>query len=104
MGRSALWGLALLAVLAGACFPGAPAGPRAGRRADTASLRPLEQRIFEEANRYRRSQGLAPLVANDVLTEIAREHSDNMASGAVPVGHEGFSKRFRLARAFLPIG
>ena len=54
----------------------------------------LEQRTQELINQHRQSSGLAPLAWSDVVAEVARAHSRNMANGRVAFGHDGFDGRF----------
>lgn len=44
-------------------------------------------------NDHRESIGLKKLVHEEAMDEIVGEHSDEMARGRVPFGHEGFSER-----------
>lgn len=64
---------------------------------DTALAQKSGSNIFEdilkETNTFRTSNGLAPLTARLELTKMAQEHSDDMAKGLVPFGHEGFNNR-----------
>ena len=57
---------------------------------DTAAI---EQSIFNQINNYRVSQGLPALTRNSAIDNQARIHSQNMANGTVPFGHNGFSQR-----------
>lgn len=54
----------------------------------------VEQSTYNIINDHRESLGLAPLTWSDGLADIAREHSTNMATGAVAFGHDGFDERF----------
>lgn len=49
-------------------------------------------------NDHRKSMGLRALIHNDDMGDIARLHSQNMASGKVSFGHTGFSTRCSEAR------
>ncbi|MEH2260933.1 CAP domain-containing protein [Nostoc sp.] len=62
---------------------------------DTAAL---EQSIFNQINNYRISQGLSALTRNAAIDNQVRIHSQNMANGTVPFGHNGFSERLRATR------
>ena len=53
----------------------------------------LTNDVFSETNQFRKSQGLALLIMQDDLNLIAQKHSEDMASGLVPFGHDGFDKR-----------
>jgi uncharacterized protein YkwD len=56
----------------------------------------LELEVHEQVNDYREQQGLAPLELDAFVGELSRSHSDDMASGAVPFGHDGFDDRAAL--------
>ena len=59
----------------------------------SASFTALEQSVYEQINQYRQSRNL-PLLKLDLrITEQARLHSQAMASGQVPFGHQGFEQR-----------
>ena len=53
----------------------------------------IEREIFDMVNQHRVSMGLDALEWNETIAQQCRNHSGNMASGAVPVGHEGFEQR-----------
>ncbi len=53
----------------------------------------LEHYVHRLVNEHRVSQGLKPLVFNPEISDIARRHSRNMATGRVGYGHEGFETR-----------
>lgn len=53
----------------------------------------LEQSVHEQVNQYRASQNLPPLKLDPRISEVCRQHSQDMASGGVPFGHEGFEQR-----------
>jgi len=55
----------------------------------------LEQTVHEQVNEYRQSQGLSPLQLNSRISDEARRHSQNMASGQVPFSHAGSEERFQ---------
>jgi len=42
---------------------------------------------------YRGEEGLGALATDELLGELAREHSEDMLSGAVPFSHDGFDGR-----------
>lgn len=56
-------------------------------------LTAIERSVFKEINEYRQSQNLPPLSWNTEISEQARKHSEAMASGQVPLSHEGFEER-----------
>ncbi len=53
----------------------------------------LEQDTAVLINQYRQSKGLSTLISNETIANAAREHSENMATGKVPFGHDGFAER-----------
>lgn len=53
----------------------------------------IEASVFQQINQYRASQGLSALTRNSAIDTQARTHSQNMASGKVPLGHDGFQQR-----------
>ncbi|KAA9036533.1 CAP domain-containing protein [Ginsengibacter hankyongi] len=55
------------------------------------------QDILNQTNQFRRSQGLNNLIIMKGLNAIARKHSEDMASGRIGFGHEGFDKRNAMA-------
>jgi len=55
-------------------------------------------------NAHRASIGKPALQKSQVIWEQANAHSRNMASGAVPFGHDGFSARIAAIRAALGSG
>lgn len=72
-------------------------GSGGGRTDDGQTVTGLEQAVFLQINQYRRSTGLSPLTPDDRLSDQARKHSADMASGAVPFGHDGFAQRIAAA-------
>lgn len=63
----------------------------------------LAQQTFDSVNRYRIQADLSPLLWHNVISELAEEHSMNMAAGLVPFGHEDFPKRVEELRARISI-
>ncbi|MBW4563624.1 MAG: CAP domain-containing protein [Mojavia pulchra JT2-VF2] len=59
---------------------------------DTAAL---EASTFQQINQYRASLGLPALARNSSIDAQARIHSQNMASGQVAFGHQGFATRIQ---------
>jgi uncharacterized protein YkwD len=53
----------------------------------------LEKAVNQQINQYRASKKLPPLSVDPQITQIARIHSENMASGKVPFSHDGFEGR-----------
>jgi len=57
--------------------------------------------IFNYVNKDRKAKGLPPLHLNADESAIATRHSRDMASGAVPFGHEGAAAREKAIRSKL---
>ncbi|MBE9041369.1 CAP domain-containing protein [Oscillatoriales cyanobacterium LEGE 11467] len=53
----------------------------------------LEESVHEKVNQYRQSQGLPTFALDPQMSEIARSHSENMASGQIAFSHDGFEER-----------
>ena len=49
--------------------------------------------VHELVNEYRVSQGRDSLTWNETVAQECYEHSQDMADGIVPFGHDGFSNR-----------
>jgi uncharacterized protein YkwD len=62
----------------------------------------LEREIFKIVNDYRRSIGANELVWRDEIAEQARIHSQDMANGTVPFGHDGYEARFAIIGQSIP--
>lgn len=62
----------------------------------------LEQKIYNLLNDHRRSIGAKELVWSEVIAEQARLHSQDMAAGKVPVGHDGFEGRVAVIAKTIP--
>lgn len=62
----------------------------------------LEQSIHQQINQYRNSRNLPPLTLEPRISEQARIHSQNMASGRVPFSHEGFEQRVKAIGRAIP--
>lgn len=58
-----------------------------------AATEALESRTCQLVNEYRVARGLAPLVYNARIAAVARRHSEDMAAGRIPAGHDGFDAR-----------
>ncbi|MEG5113538.1 CAP domain-containing protein [Microcoleus sp. A2-C5] len=59
----------------------------------TSSLADLEKAVNQQINLYRASKKLPPLTVDPRISQIARIHSENMASGKVKFSHDGFEGR-----------
>jgi uncharacterized protein YkwD len=55
--------------------------------------RAVEKETFLLVNQYRKESGLPPLTWSDAIAAEARLHSEDMATGKVDFGHEGFQDR-----------
>lgn len=53
----------------------------------------IERETFDLINAHRRTLGLGELRWNPVVARASRQHSQNMADGRVPFGHDGFDAR-----------
>lgn len=61
-----------------------------------------EASIFEMVNAHRRSLPLLPLALDERIRALAREHSESMAAGKIPLDHGGFEARIEtLGRPYL---
>ncbi len=60
----------------------------------------LERELIELINKERQKEGLDPLIEWSPLSDIAREHSQNMANKEVEFGHDGFQDRFEEIQDF----
>lgn len=61
----------------------------------TVNTNTLEQSVFEQINQYRASKGMSPLTRNTKIDSQARSHSQDMANGNTPFGHQDFSNRVK---------
>ncbi|MFO7694589.1 MAG: carboxypeptidase regulatory-like domain-containing protein [Vicinamibacterales bacterium] len=80
--------------------PTTPTPPPAPAPGPTA----YDDEILQLVNNHRLSIGKPALVKSQVIWEQANGHSRNMASGAVPFGHDGFDARAAAIRAALGSG
>jgi len=69
----------------------------------TESLDSLEQAVYNQVNQYRTSNGLPPLTLDSRISEQARNHSQDMANGQVPFGHDGFQSRIQAIEEIIPL-
>ena len=53
----------------------------------------LERQVHDLVNAHRKAIGLNPLVYDEEIANIARRHSQDMATGRVGVGHQGVDER-----------
>ncbi len=53
----------------------------------------METAILQFVNEDRKKHGLSPLAMNSLESSLAAKHSQDMATGKVKFGHDGFKKR-----------
>jgi uncharacterized protein YkwD len=82
---------------------GGPPLPSMPGRAPSASVAALERQAHTLINQHRVRQGLAPLEYHEALADLAREHSEAMASGRRAFSHVGFDARSDAAGALLTL-
>lgn len=63
---------------------------------DPAFLQALEEVTHRKINQYRLSKNLPPLKLNPQITQQARIHSERMASGLIPLGHDKLEQRLKI--------
>lgn len=68
----------------------------------SSSFTALEQSIYQQINQYRQSLNLPPLKLDPGISEQARAHSQEMASGRVPFSHQGFDERIQAISRKIP--
>lgn len=56
----------------------------------------LENAAFQQVNNYRKTRKLPALQLNSNISQQARIHSQNMASGKVAFSHDGFQNRAKI--------
>jgi uncharacterized protein YkwD len=59
----------------------------------TIDIKDLEKSTFDLVNNYRKSKDLPPLKLDPKISDACREHSQDMASGKMKLGHDGFDER-----------
>ena len=59
----------------------------------TSQTNSLEKSVFTQINQYRAKRGLGQLNLSEKISQQARIHSQNMATGKVPFSHQGFERR-----------
>ena len=60
---------------------------------ESVDLNKIARLTHQEVNKYRASLNLAPLKFNDLISDRAKIHSQNMAQGKVEFSHDGFQGR-----------
>jgi YD repeat-containing protein len=80
----------------------APVPEGSGEGTELAQVAPENQWMFDAiffgVNAYRIEQGDPELVLHPFLSHLAQQHSDLMASGEIPAGHDGIEIRAQEAR------
>ncbi|MEO9476450.1 MAG: CAP domain-containing protein [Cyclobacteriaceae bacterium] len=56
----------------------------------------IQDQIFVLVNKHRKSKGLPVFQTNKACDREAQAHSENMADGTTPYGHDGFDDRFEV--------
>ncbi len=69
---------------------------------DSLSITEIEARTFKLVNDYRLSIGRIALAWSDIIAAEERIHSQNMATGQVPIGHDGFYERIDRINQVIP--
>ena len=59
------------------------------------SIADLEKAVNQQINQYRASKKLPPLTVDSRISQQAKIHSENMASGKVKFSHDGFDGRVK---------
>lgn len=78
-------------IASGGPIPALTAGPALETQA-------METRIFNLINSLRSKNGLNELKINGYISNLARQHSVDMATGKAPLGHQGLEDRTSLIR------
>lgn len=60
----------------------------------------MELETHNQINDYRATKGLPPLQFESNFADIARVHSNNMADGSVPFGHDGSTDRYAQMQTY----
>jgi uncharacterized protein YkwD len=77
-------------------------GAARGAADDADSLPALEKATFALINAARKEDDLPPLAWDADVARLARQHSRDMASGAVDFGHGGFHQRVDELKKLAP--
>src|SRR4030067_1011361 len=67
-----------------------------------AAVQAPEAGTHELVNKPRRAMGLSPLACNARIAAVAARHSEDMAAGRVPAGHEPLESRRRGTSNMIP--
>lgn len=63
----------------------------------------IAKEVHALINQYRTSHGLKALIVRSELNNIARKHSEDMATGRVPFSHDGFNQRLDAVRKYAKV-
>ena len=99
-GKTVRW--LALSVLSGLLFLSLPSCVNLFNSGERLSNPDLETKIFTLVNDHRLSIGRPALVWNDAMADEERAHSQAIANGQVPVGHQGFEDRIARIRKIIP--
>ncbi len=72
------------------------------RVAQEVDVTALEQAVNDQVNDYRATQGKPLLRLDSRISDQARSHSQDMASGASTFGHQGFDQRVQAIAKVIP--
>jgi uncharacterized protein YkwD len=72
-----------------------PSTPPVAQRSNSGQFTAMEQSVYQQINQYRKSQNLPPLTLDSRMTQQVKNHSQAMASGKLPLGHDGFEARIK---------
>jgi uncharacterized protein YkwD len=61
----------------------------------------MTEQFMTLLNNHRISMGLKALTLDEGMSDVVIGHSEDMASGSVPFGHDGFSSRCSQVRAIM---
>jgi uncharacterized protein YkwD len=76
--------------------PGGSTPPTSEQMETAYGIRPIEMEIFNLVNEHRKTKSLPPFAINAYAFMQARVHSENMAKGITPFGHDGFNDRLKF--------
>lgn len=76
--------------------------PISGKNTTSSPHSALEQSVHKQINQYRQAHKLPLLTLDPRISEQARAHSQAMASGKVPFGHQGFEQRVKAISRVIP--
>jgi uncharacterized protein YkwD len=66
--------------------------------ASATTAQTIETRVLTLVNQARNANGLSVLTMNNLISNIARQHSLDMATGKLPLSHDGFDARVNLIK------